>query len=79
MHVLLLVTWFYAGQPAASYQAEFSSMDACSWAEFRLLREREQLEATARGPDVQQLPGGGSIVSGGDVVPRLSTVCVPKG
>jgi hypothetical protein len=36
---LLLVTWFYFGQPPHSYQVEFSTVEACQAAKLAVLAD----------------------------------------
>jgi hypothetical protein len=46
--VVLLVTWFYYGQPPATSQTVFSSMDACLHARTLLLLDAERLKNDAQ-------------------------------
>ncbi len=43
--VLLLVTWFFAGQQPSSYQTPFTSMDSCQQARNAVLAEQQKLTA----------------------------------
>jgi hypothetical protein len=46
--VVLMVTWFYYGQPPVTSQTEFSSMQACLGAKSQVLLEQERLRLNAR-------------------------------
>jgi hypothetical protein len=45
---VLMVTWFYYGQPPVSSQTEFSSMQACLGAKSQVLQEQERLRLNAQ-------------------------------
>lgn len=47
MKHLLLVTWFVAGQPPNSYQANFDSAEACGRARLAILFEVKRLKDEA--------------------------------
>lgn len=47
MAAILLVTWFFPGQPAHSYQTPFASMDACLVAKAAILDEARRLKDEA--------------------------------
>jgi hypothetical protein len=42
---ILMVTWFYYGQPPASSQAEFTSMEACIVARNAVLADAARLKS----------------------------------
>jgi hypothetical protein len=45
MNFVLLVTWFYYGQPPAASQTQFSSMEACQAARESVLGEAIRLKS----------------------------------
>lgn len=65
---ILLVTWFYAGQPPQSYQVRFSTERSCLDARDHVLAEGRRLA----NPTAQRLPGGGEIIP---FAPTVSAVC----
>ena len=75
--VLLIVTWFYFGEPPQTSHVEFGSMNACQTARREILHSATQLkyeaeteaqEAWQRGiTNIAHLPA-----------PTVSVVCGPK-
>ena len=72
---VLLVTWFYFGQPPTSSQTQFSSMEACQVASASILRDAARLKADA-DKEVARLRAQGTIYN--PVVPTVSVVCAAR-
>jgi hypothetical protein len=69
---ILLVTWFYFGQPPVTSQTQFTSMEACQTAHDSILRDATRLKANA-DMEVARLRAQGTIYN--PVVPIVSAVC----
>jgi hypothetical protein len=72
MNVVLLVTWFYYGQPPATSQTQFSSMETCEAARQAVLRDAMRLKSDAERD--QKLAQGLS----NPIIPSVSAVCAPR-
>ena len=72
---ILLITWFYYGQPPASSHAEFTSMDACIVARDAVLREAERLKLEA-DLEVEKLQTQRIIKN--PIIPAASAVCAAQ-
>ena len=75
--VLLLVTWFVAGQPPQSYQQEFLSLQACEAARGQLLREGERLKYEARQRDESAVRPG-VVLLHPSTPPSVTAICTPR-
>jgi hypothetical protein len=72
---VLLVTWFYYGQPPASTQTLFSSMEACQIARVAVAREAARLKDDAE-KEVERLKSQGVMFN--PIIPTFSAVCAAK-
>lgn len=75
MRLLLLVTWFYYGQPPANSQTQFSSMETCEIARQSVLRDAARLKVDAE-KDVQQKRAQGIIYN--PIIPTVSVICAAR-
>jgi hypothetical protein len=73
--VILFVTWFYPGQPPASSQAQFNSMETCTTARESILRDAARLKSDEERK-VQELRKQGTIYNPG--YPTVSAVCATQ-
>jgi hypothetical protein len=64
-HIILLVTWFAAGQPPNSYRVEFATLGACEIARAMLFREADRLKAEFAARNAASVP------------PSVSAICAP--
>ncbi len=72
MMAILLVTWFYYGQPPATSQTQFSSMEACNVARVTILRDAARIrEETDRQVQLERTRG----VISNPIVPTVSAIC----
>jgi hypothetical protein len=71
---ILLVTWFYYGQPPATSQTEFPSMEACMVARNAVLGDAARLKSEAHA-EVARLQAQG--VFSNPIIPTVSAVCAP--
>jgi len=69
---ILLVTWFYYGQPPASSQVQFTSMEMCLAARDAVLKDVIRLK-TDSDLEVQRLRAQGVVSN--PTVPTASAVC----
>jgi hypothetical protein len=72
--VILLVTWFSYGQPPASSQTQFTSMDACQIARDTILRDAARLKIDW-DKEVEQKTGRSPTMPN-PRLPTVSAVCV---
>jgi hypothetical protein len=72
---VLLITWFYYGQPPVSSQAEFTSMEACTTARNAVLQDAARLKSAAEF-EVERKRAQGVITN--PIIPTVSAVCVAK-
>jgi hypothetical protein len=72
---ILMVTWFYYGQPSATSHAEFSSIEACSVAKEAVLQDAARLKADADRKVAKARAQGGFL---NPIVPTVSAVCAAK-
>jgi hypothetical protein len=72
---ILMVTWFYYGQPPTTSQAEFTSMEACTTARNAVLQDAARLKSDAES-DVQRKRAQGMLTN--PIIPTVSAVCVAK-
>jgi hypothetical protein len=72
MKVILLVTWFYYGQPPVSSQTEFTSMERCTVARDAMLQDAARLKSEADA-NVERLRAQG--IMSNPIVPKVSAVC----
>ena len=75
MNVVLLVTWFYYGQPPANSQTQFSSMGTCEVARQTILQDAGRLKTDAER-DVEQKRAQGIISN--PIIPTVSAVCASR-
>jgi len=75
MNVVLLVTWFYYGQPPANSQTQFSSIEACQVAREAILRDAGRLRADAQ-KEVEQKRAQGIMYN--PAIPTVSVVCAAR-
>jgi hypothetical protein len=73
--VILLVTWFYYGQPPANSQAQFTSMEACIIARESILRDAVRLKSEAERR-VEELRRQGVIYN--PIIPTVSAICATQ-
>jgi hypothetical protein len=73
--VVLMVIWFYYGQPPVSSQIEFSSMQACLDAKSQVLLEQERLQQNAQR-DVEEKRA--RCVLYNPIIPTVAAVCAPR-
>jgi hypothetical protein len=67
---VLLVTWFYYGQPPANSQTQFSSVEACQVARASIMQDAARLKSDA-DKEVARLRTLGTIYN-----PNIPTVSV---
>jgi hypothetical protein len=69
---ILLVTWFYYGQPPSTSQTQFTSMQACQTAREAIIRDAARLRADA-DRQIEHERAKGIVYN--PVVPTVSVVC----
>jgi len=69
---ILMVTWFYYGQPPATSQTVFTSMEACTAARDAVLQDAARLKSDA-DREVARLRALGTISN--PIIPTVSAVC----
>lgn len=74
--VLLLVTWLVTGQPATSYQVEFTSVDRCERVKSQLYALRNATDQDYKNEPIMRLPAG--VAAAKQPAPNLIAVCAPK-
>jgi hypothetical protein len=72
---ILLVTWFYYGQPPASSQAQFTSMEACLAARNAVVQDAGRLKQDS-DLEVERKRAQGIISN--PIVPTVSAVCAAQ-
>jgi hypothetical protein len=72
---VLLVTWFYFGQPPVTSQTKFSSNETCQVARESILRDAARLKADA-DKEVARLRAQGTIYN--PAIPTVSAVCATR-
>ncbi len=72
---ILMVTWFYYGQPPATSQAEFTSMEACTVARDAEFQDAARLKADADRETARLRAQG---VLSNPIIPTVSAVCVAR-
>lgn len=72
MSVILLVTWFYYGQPPAASQTQFTTMEACNLARINILRDAARFREEA-DRQVQLERTRGVLLN--PIVPTVSAIC----
>jgi hypothetical protein len=72
---LLLVTWFYYGQPPTTSQTTFNSMEACTAARDAVLQDAARLKADADREVARQRTQG---TISNPVIPTASAVCAAQ-
>jgi hypothetical protein len=70
---ILIITWFYFGQPPVSSQAEFTSMEACANARDAVLQDAARLKSDSDLEVAKSLAQG--FTSHHPPVPTVSAVC----
>jgi hypothetical protein len=73
--VVLLVTWFYYGQPPVTSQTQFASTAACEAARVLIFQDAYRLKIDAER-DVAQKRAQGIIYNA--VIPTVSAVCAAQ-
>jgi hypothetical protein len=73
--IILMVTWFYYGQPPVSSQAEFTSMEACTVARNAVLADAGRLKFEA-DRETARLRAQGIISN--PIIPTVSGVCAAQ-
>jgi hypothetical protein len=76
--IILLVTWFYYGQPPSSYQQAFTSTETCEAAKGAVLSDAQRLAREATERAYQPSPNGVTPIFANPVVPTVSAVCVAR-
>jgi hypothetical protein len=69
---ILLVTWFYYGQPPSTSQTQFTSMQACQMAREAIVRDAARMRADADRQIEQERAKG---LAYNPIVPTVSAVC----
>jgi hypothetical protein len=72
---VLLVTWFYYGQPPTTSQTQFPTIEACIVARDDVLRDAARLKSNADA-EVARLRSQGMISN--PIVPTVSAVCAAR-
>ena len=72
---ILMVTWFYYGQPPSNSHAEFNSMEACVIARDAVLHDAARLKSDA-DREVARLRAQGTIYN--PIIPTVSAVCAAQ-
>lgn len=72
---VLLVTWFYFGQPPANSQTQFPSMEACQIARETIMQEASRLRSDA-DKEVARFRAQGMFYN--PAPPTVSVVCVAR-
>jgi hypothetical protein len=72
---ILIITWFYFGQPPVSSQAEFTSMEACANARDAVLQDAARLKSDS-DLEVAKLLAQGIISH--PPIPTVSAVCAAQ-
>jgi hypothetical protein len=76
---VLVVTWFYYGQPPAGSQSDFSSVERCKLAKQMILSEAQRLKDTAIADAApRQLSGGSVVLSPNPIYPTVSAICAQR-
>lgn len=73
---ILMITWFYYGQPPSSSQAEFTTMDACIVARDSVLSDADRLKHNS-DVQVERLRAQGTILNP-IPPPTVSAVCAAQ-
>jgi hypothetical protein len=74
--IILMVTWFYYGQPPVSSQAEFTSMEACRAAQASVIQDAARLKSDS-DTEVARLRAQGTILNP-IPPPTVSAVCAAQ-
>jgi hypothetical protein len=72
---ILMVTWFYYGQPPSTSHTEFTSMEACTVARDAVFQDAARLKSDA-DREVARLRSQGTISN--PIIPTVSAVCAAK-
>ena len=75
---VLLVTWFYYGQPPNSYQVAFATTDACELARAQVLADAKRLNDEAIIKSQPQRQSTGMVTMTNYIAPTVSAVCIAK-
>jgi hypothetical protein len=78
---ILLVTWIVSGQPPNSYQAAFTSAEACSAARDAVLADGRRLKAEADQVQINAARAVGqdpAFFLAGNPSPAVTAVCVAQ-
>jgi hypothetical protein len=74
---LLIVTWFYYGQPPATTQSQFTSKEKCEIARDFVFADAERLKKEAYEEARKPQPGI-TVLSVNPIFPTVSAVCVAQ-
>jgi hypothetical protein len=78
---LLLVTWFVQGQPPASYQAQFSSLDTCEAAKEAVFKDADRLRRQVLAESIFKGKALGipeNVASAGAILPTVTAACAAQ-
>jgi hypothetical protein len=73
--VILLVTWFYAGQPPAITQVTFPSLASCEAAQNAVLSEAQAIRDRTQQRVVEDFKRG---FQTNPSIPTASAICMPR-
>jgi hypothetical protein len=72
---ILMVTWFYYGQPPVSSQADFDSIEGCTTARNAVLQDAARLKSEAEFEVARKRTQG---IIYNPVIPTVSAVCAAR-
>jgi hypothetical protein len=72
---ILMVTWFYYGQPPATSQAQFTSMEACNVARNAVLADAARLKSDI---DLETAKKRAQGILSNPIIPTVSAVCAAQ-
>jgi len=75
---ILLVTWFYFGQPPNSYQVSFATPEACEAARTQILADAARLNDEAVVKSQPRRQSTGMVTMTNYIAPTVSVVCAAK-
>ena len=73
--VILLVTWFYAGQPPAITQVAFSTLATCASAQSAVLNEAQAIRERTQQRVMEDFKRG---FQTNPSIPTASAICMPR-
>jgi hypothetical protein len=76
---VLLITWFYYGQPPVISREEFNTPAACETARLRILDDGNRMKREALTAEASQSGNGDlAAAASGPIYPTVSAVCFAK-